>query len=339
MIAASILTNTDMKKLFSIPVLGLLFILNTAAKAETLNVTDLPDGVSYVEGNISFSPLSGIRNIWVYLPPDYDTETDKHYPVLYMQDGQNVFVEQPPSGSVDYPVGSWDVSTTLNELYADGYSVGIVVAIDRIEEYKSEYSPWTNSYFSQSGTGNEYLQAVIENILPYVNSNYRTLTGPENTAIAGSDMGGLISYYGALKHQSVFGRAGIFSPNFWFNKDELSTYLESWTKNESSKMYFINGDSEGTTIDNDVQLFFEATKNKGYADENIKREIVEDGFHNNMSWGAQFRKVYAFLFDINIIVTPPEPTPGLQFMGPWELQVLSLQMNLLKPHFILNRDA
>ncbi|MFZ4413396.1 MAG: alpha/beta hydrolase-fold protein [Bacteroidales bacterium] len=297
---------------------------NAASSTPTINITVLKwknvtaatvNGVTYLEENISFSPLNGTRNIWVYLPPDYAINPEKRYPVLYMQDGQNVFSEEKFSSSVDYPVGSWDVATTLNKMYDDGKNVGIVIAIDKTPEYKSEYSPWKNNDFSQSGTGNEYLQAVINNIIPYVNSHYRTLTGPANTAIAGSDMGGLISYYAALKHQSVFGKAGIFSPSFWFNKADLNTYLASWTKNESSKMYIITGDKEGTTMNTDAQLFFDATKTKGFTDDNIKREIFKGGTHQNTSWAVQFRRVYAYLFNIVDIIPPPNPTAGYQFMS------------------------
>ncbi len=297
---------------------------NAASSTPTINIivpkwknvnAATVNGVTYLEENISFSPLNGIRNIWVYLPPDYATNPDKRYPVLYMQDGQHVFAEEIPISSVDYPVGSWDVATTLNKMYGDGKNVGIVIAIDKTPEYKSEYSPWKNNDFSQSGTGNEYLQAVINNIIPYVNSHYRTLTGPDNTAIAGSDMGGLISYYAALKHQSVFGKAGIFSPSVWFNKAELNAYLASWTKNESSKMYIITGDKEGTTMNDDAQLLYDATKAKGFTDENIKREIFKGGIHHNSSWATQFRRVYAYLFNIDDIIPPPDPTPGYQFMS------------------------
>ena len=297
---------------------------NAASSTPTINITvskwknvsgATVNGVTYLEENISFAPLNGIRNIWVYLPPDYATNTEKRYPVLYMQDGQNVFSEEKYSSSVDFPVGSWDAATTLNKMHADGKNVGIVIAIDKAPEYKSEYSPWKNNDFSQSGTGNEYLQAVINNIIPYVNSHYRTLTGPENTAIAGSDMGGLISYYAALKHQSVFGKAGVFSPTFWFNKTELNAYLAAWIKNESSKIYFITGDKEGATMNADAQSFFDATKAKGFTDENIKREIFKGGVHHNTSWATQFRRVYAYLFNIDDIIPPIEPTAGYQFMS------------------------
>ena len=272
------------------------------------NVPQTAIGVTYIENNISFSPLAGIRNIWVYLPPDYATNTTKHYPVLYMHDGQNVFVDTDGNGS-------WNISTILNQMYADGKDVGIVVAIDKSLQFNSEYSPFVNPAFASSGKGDLYIQAIVNNIIPYVNSVYRTLTGPENTAIAGGGMGALVSYYAALSYQHVFGKVGLFSPAFWFNKNDLNTYLQTWNKNQASKMFFTTGSLEGSTINDDATYFYNQTKQKGFDDNHIKRETLSGGLHTNQSWGLQFRKVYAFLFGIDDGNNQPEPTTGYRFMS------------------------
>ena len=272
-----------------------------------LNVPKELVGVTYIEDAVDFSPLSDKRGIWVYLPPDYETNPSKQYPVLYMHDGQYVFSDEQGEGT-------WDVSETLNTLYAEGREVGIVVAVDRTPAYINEYSPFENEVYSQTGNGDLYLQALIDHVIPYINSNYRTLTGPANTAIAGSDMGGLISFYGALKYQDYFGKAGIFSPFFWFNKSELVNYLETWEKAGSEKMHFVVGSMEGNTITNDAEMFFNMTAAKGFDEESIKFQVAPGGTHNNASWASQFRSVYAFLFDIPD-ETDPDPDILYQFMS------------------------
>lgn len=254
------------------------------------------EGYTYLPDNFDFSPLQGTRRIWVYLPPDYETNTEKYYPVLYMHDGQNVF----ENGGY----GSWRVQDALNELYNAGKEVGIVVAIDNGPGRLSEYSPFPGNLGSDfpgsstTGDGDKYLEAIITNIIPYINQNYRTLTDRDNTGICGSSMGGLISYYAALKQESLFGRIGIVSPAFWYCQDDLTEYVNQWTGDftGSTRMYFICGDSESQSMVPVMQDFYDLTKTKGYADSNLAYEVVIGGEHNEKDWAAQITRIYEFLF-------------------------------------------
>lgn len=258
------------------------------------------DGYTYLTEAFPFAPLEGTRRIWVYLPPDYETETEKRYPVLYMHDGQNVF----ENGGF----GSWAAHNALNQLYQDGKPVGIVVAINNSAGRMSEYTPFPNPANAPVANGDNYLQAIIDNIIPYINANYRTLTDRENTGIAGSSLGGLISYYAALKQESVFGKIGVVSPSFWYCKNDLATYLNGWNGEsvDNTKMYFICGDDEGSSTVTDMQEFYDNTLSKGYKSENMKYEVVAGGGHNEASWAAQIGRIYEFLFDKAIVGITPE---------------------------------
>lgn len=241
----------------------------------------------------SFAPLQGSRRILIYLPPDYETATEKRYPVLYMHDAQNVLETGP--------FGTWDVKNTLNAMYAAGKNVGIVVAIDNSAGRMSEYTPFPNASNAPNPKGNEYLQAIIDNVIPYINSNYRTLSDRENTGICGSSLGGLISYYAALKEQNTFGLIAPMSPSFWYCKNDLSNYVDNWSGSykDKTRMYFICGDNEGSSsMVPDMQQFYNKTIQKGFATENLKYEVVSGAGHNEGSWKAQFGRVYEFLFDI-----------------------------------------
>src|SRR5690606_36165183 len=144
------------------------------------------------------------------LPPDYETSA-KYYPVLYMHDGQNLFDVRTSFS------GEWKVDEHLDSLFLLGDPGCIVVGIDNGGTNRiNEYSPWVNPQYG-GGQGDQYIEFLIETLKPYIDQNYRTLPDAEHTGIMGSSMGGLISYYGGLTNQNVFGRIGAFSSSFWFS--------------------------------------------------------------------------------------------------------------------------
>ncbi len=157
--------------------------------------------------SMSIPQLGRTRRVWIYLPPDYAT-SGRRYPVLYMHDGQNVFDE-----ATSY-AGEWGVDETLDSLHAAGDPGIIVVAVDHGGTLRvPEYSPWPTRF--GAGEGDAYAAFLANTLKPWVDDNYRTLTDRMHTGITGSSMGGLVSFYAALKYPDVFGLAGVFSPAFW----------------------------------------------------------------------------------------------------------------------------
>lgn len=231
------------------------------------------------------------RRIWVYLPPNYEKDTAKHYPVCYIHDGQNIF----ENGGF----GSWNMHKMLNARALEGKEVGIVIAIDNTSKRLSEYTPFANPQYDSVALGDAYLEAIVNYIRPYVNTHYRTMTNREHTMLCGSSLGGLISYYGAFKADSIFGRIGAISPSFWYCKTDLKHYISTTTCRypHATKLYFICGDSESeSTVDN-MQEFYNATLAKGIPAEAMKYEVVTGGKHNEESWSKQIGRVYDFLFE------------------------------------------
>ncbi len=275
-------------------------IENRHATAEEPNVNitvaqwrNIPGENKYITHTFSdFSPLQGNRRILIYLPPDYDENPEKRYPVLYMHDGQNVF----ESGAF----GSWNMEQAMQQLYDAGENVGVVVTIDNSAGRLKEYAPFGNpSYEGGVAQGDEYLQAIKNHIIPYVNANFRTLTDRENTGICGSSMGGLISYYAGLKEHDTFGRIGVMSPSFWFCKTDLNNYVADWSGQytDKTRMYFICGTNEDTNMVSNMQAFYDKTKAAGFSEELLKYEVVQGAGHNEAAWAAQIVRVYQFLFE------------------------------------------
>src|SRR5690606_33431334 len=132
------------------------------------------------------------------LPPDYETSTKK-YPVLYMQDGQNLFDNKTAYS------GEWQIDETLNKLFSEGDYGAIVIGIDNGGEKRiDEYTPWNNPKYG-GGEGDLYMQFIAETLKPYVDSHYRTRPEKEYNALIGSSLGALISNYGGVKYRETFG--------------------------------------------------------------------------------------------------------------------------------------
>lgn len=228
--------------------------------------------------------LNRTRRIWIYLPKGYN-ETQKRYPVLYMQDGQNIFDEYTSA------FGEWGVDECLDSLIASGKPAGIVVGIDNGPERLNEYNPYAFRDFGE-GEGDRYLDFIVQTLKPFIDKNYRTLASKENTIIAGSSMGGLISYYAMIKQPQVFGKAGIFSPTFW-TAPAINQLTDSLVGKISGKFFFYIGGQEGDAFIKDMQAIQESLGEKSQA--MIYSVIDENGMHNEKSWRKWFAEFYNWI--------------------------------------------
>jgi predicted alpha/beta superfamily hydrolase len=226
------------------------------------------------------------RRVWVYLPPSYASSTKK-YPVLYMHDGQNLF-DQLTSG-----YGEWGVDELLDSLIAKGQKEYIVIGIDHGgSERLKEYNPYDSEY--GKGKGKAYVNFLVQTLKPYIDKQYRTKKDSENTAIAGSSMGGLISMYAIATYPKVFGKAGVFSPAFWLGKT-----IESDLKNElknlnGSKVYLVAGDLESKTMVGDMKNVYHILNPTGKS-KNIIMVEKADGKHSEWFWHRAFVDFYKFI--------------------------------------------
>jgi len=253
--------------------------------------------VSVLSEDFYIPQLNRKRKIWLYLPPDYQT-SQKKYPVIYMHDGQNLFDESTSFS------GEWQVDETLNQIFKEKGIAVIVIGIDNGGEKRlDEYSPWKNSKYG-GGEGNAYVDFLVKTLKPYIDKNYRTLSDQQNTAIIGSSMGGLISFYATLKYPTIFGKSGIYSPSFWFS-DQSFSYAKNHGNLKNTKMYFLAGDKEGddvafgeisqTVID--MNKMASLLKNKGFPPQHIFTKVVPNGKHNEKMWRENFKETILWLFN------------------------------------------
>jgi metallo-beta-lactamase class B len=230
------------------------------------------------------------RRIWVYLPPNYATDTTKRFPVMYLQDGQNVF------DAATAFAGEWKVDETLNSLFQQGDKGCIVVAIDNGGGARiNEYSPWRNTQYG-GGEGAAYTRFMVETLKPYIDANFRTRADRLNTAVGGSSLGGLISMYAAAEYQNVFSKALIFSPAFWFH-DSCLTHVRLRAKQFTMRYYFMSaGASESSTMLPKIQDMVNILRGVGYTNDEFTILTKTDGQHAEWFWAREFGEGYKWLF-------------------------------------------
>lgn len=233
--------------------------------------------------------LNRNRRIWLYLPPDYFTST-KHYPVLYMKDGQNLFDNQTSFS------GEWQVDETLNTLFNQGDYGAIVVGIDNGGgERLNEYSPWVNPQYG-GGQGDAYMAFVAETLKPYIDENFRTRLEPEMNALIGSSMGALIATYGACEYPNAFRKIGSFSPAYWFALTPLTTYISSVPNLNQHRVYFVAGQNESSTMVPNITTIRTTMQNNGLTTNNTFTKIDANGTHSESYWRNEFGAAYQWLF-------------------------------------------
>ena len=185
--------------------------------------------------------LHNQRGLTIFLPPDYDqhANADRYYKVLYVNDGQ------------DMPAVK--MAETLAALIArHEIEPIIVVAIhatrDRLQEYGTAGIPNARGLGKKA---RKYSFFVLDEVLPYINRRYRTLTGPVNTAIMGWSLGGLMAFDLAWNHPDVFGMVGVFSGSFWWRTAEQDMHA----RQESRIMHRRVRDTDSP---GQLRLWFEA---------------------------------------------------------------------------------
>jgi len=229
--------------------------------------------------------LKRTRRIWIYLPPGY-ADSKTAYPVMYMHDGQNVF-DDATSYSGEWGVDEFLDSTRLRKC--------IVVAIDNGGVKRmNEYNPYDNDRFGKS-EGDAYIDFLVKTLKPFIDKKYRTLKDRENTSIAGSSMGGLISLYALLKYPKIFGGAGIFSPSIWITNKKIFDDIKSKGKKVEARVYFYGGGKEGEAMIPDMQ---KAAEELGMVSKSaITAFIRDEGQHNEARWRIEFPLFYKWMME------------------------------------------
>src|ERR1043166_865729 len=232
--------------------------------------------------------LQNARDLLVALPPSYH-EGARLSPVLYMQDGQNLF---DPATS---HAGDWGLPARLDRL-ADRGVEAIVVGIPNAGRGRRyEYSPFRDPV-QGGGGGDSYLAFLAGTVKPLVDASFRTLPDRGHTIIAGSSLGGLISLYALWRHAAVFGAAGVLSPALWFAGRAVLGYVERTAPRTAGRVYLDVGAGEGDGALADARALRAILAGAGEA-ERGELCYLEDpsGEHHETDWGRRFGDAVPFL--------------------------------------------
>lgn len=231
------------------------------------------------------------RRISVLLPHNYH-QTDKRYPVLYLQDGQNLFDDHAP-------FGNWAVDKRLAVMSERGSGDIIIVAIDHAaEERLAEFTPTYQTRLG-SGDGKKYVRFLADTLKPYIDQRFRTLPDRLHTGIGGSSMGGLISIYAGLMYPEVYGKLLIFSPSLWVAPN-IQFQAIRFDDPAPTRIYLYAGGKESRTMVPSIQRFKEALEKQGHTPRiEFRMSIDPQGEHNEEHWGREFPKAVEWLFGQN----------------------------------------
>lgn len=267
--------------------------LSMSQSASEIEASDLPSSgkassTAIIEKTFTIESLGRERKVRIYLPPNYQ-QSQTRYPVIYMHDGQNLFDDKTSYA------GEWHVDETLNKLSASHDLNVIVVGIDNGGEHRmNELSPWPHKRFGNA-EGAQYLAFITNTVKPYIDNTYRTLADAQNTAMIGSSMGGLMTHYAALKHPDVFGKAGIFSPSYWFSKDVFTFTDDADIPNENRFFITVGGKEGESMVPYAIRMTEELT-DKGLTKANLFSNVVENQEHNEAFWTGEFEQAVIWLF-------------------------------------------
>jgi predicted alpha/beta superfamily hydrolase len=236
--------------------------------------------------------LGNERQITVYLPPGYRDRQDRRYPVLYMMDGQNLFDPQR-----SFAGDTWRVSQTADEAIGERkVEPLIVVGVDHAGPARiDEFTPTRDERRNAGGRAEEFARMLLEELKPAIDAKYRT--DVQNTAIAGSSLGGLMTLFLGLRYPDVFRGVAALSPSVWWNERAILGEVERFG-GQPPRIWIDIGGREGAEALKDARALRDLLRARGWRDMNYFEDRRAD--HSERAWAKRFPAVLEYLF-------PPQP--------------------------------
>lgn len=240
--------------------------------------------------------LKDARDVIVYLPPGYDLDPDRRFPVLFMHDGQNLF-----DGRTSFIAGkTWEIREQADAAIEAGEVEPLVIVgiYNNGDRRMAEYTP-DRDWRMGGGEAGHYGMMLTQELMPWIAEQYRIRSETEATGLGGSSLGGLATMYLGLKYPQLFGKLAVMSPSVWWNGKSILSHVRRRAAEiaERPRIWLDAGTGEGQrTVDNAGQLARRLTAGGWREEEDLHFEIVEGGTHDEPSWARRVRPMLRFLF-------------------------------------------
>lgn len=231
--------------------------------------------------------LRNRRGIDVYLPDSYDTAR-RRYPVVYMQDGQNL-----SDPAIAFGGNTWHLDEGLPWLAERGIEPIVVGIHNTGSERLAEYSPFEDVRHG-GGDGDRYARFLSDTVKARIDANYRTRKDRASSVIGGSSMGGLISLYTFFRRPSPFGGAVVISPSVWFGGREILAFVQR-SRLTRGRIYLDVGTKEGAGTLRDARTLNRVLRRKGYKADSLRYLELEGHQHREADWAWRLPHALEFL--------------------------------------------
>jgi predicted alpha/beta superfamily hydrolase len=241
------------------------------------------------------------RFLRVWLPPGYEDPQNQtmRYPVLYLNDGQNLFESSTAFGGVE-----WQADESADRLIREGAIPPlIIIGIDNTgKDRLREYTPYRSMQRMMLRVqGRYYPDFLTKEVMPFAERNYRIAPGPENTGLGGSSLGALIALYTVIVRPDLFGKLLLESPSLWVSNRQIlreSRKVRIWPE----RIFLAAGTAEARdaarsrTVVDDVRELGAIVRRAVLSEKRLRLTVAEGATHNESAWAARFPEALQFLF-------------------------------------------
>jgi predicted alpha/beta superfamily hydrolase len=234
------------------------------------------------------------HDLVVYVPRMYEAEGERRFPVLYMQDGQNLFDPETSFIKGNY----WRMGETADALAGAGAMEPLIIVgiynagVKRVDEY----TPVEDKRLGGGGA-DTYGRMLVDELKPFIDARYRTLPEAEHCGIGGSSLGGLVTLHLGLRYPTVFSRLAVVSPSVWWRNRTILKTVAALAQKPALRIWLDIGTQESTRAVPDARALREALLSKGWRlGEDLAYLEADGGEHTESAWAQRAGPMLQFLF-------------------------------------------